>query len=370
MCKRKKLLTIYTPSVTSLLCFVHRNIPDRAHSQKRSFVSPNRLNSHHCMRALSHHVGLISLSLCLFTMTACVNTDSPEDENYTTYTPDMAEDSGTTAEDALADLTDTPTDMSPDATIDEGDASVDMPPSTDMGNMPTICQPNNDGIITRQEVPLQAGLSATYSVATDIEFSTAGEDNGDGTRTWDMSGTLPGDTRVIVEARDPATQWFFSDFPDATYFTALSSTSDLLGVFEITEPSLNLLGVVSPEDGFYDTNVEYDPAVRVLNFPIEDGKTWQDETSASGTVNGVYSAYSEDYTSTVDARGILKTPYADFNVFRIRVELERTVGFYTTTTRTYIFVSECFGTVGTIVSEEGEEDVEFTQAAEVRRLSR
>ena len=240
-----------------------------------------------------------------------------------------------------------------------------------MGGEPLICRPNHDGVITRQEVPLRAGLSATYSVATDVvEVSTAGEDNGDGTRTWDLSGMFRGDARVIVEARDPKGQWFSTDFPQATYMTQLSQSSALLGLFEITEEDLRLLGVASPEEGFYETNVSYDPAVRTLAFPLEVGKSWQDETSVTGKFNGAFVSYSEDYTSQVDARGTLKTPYGDFDVLRVRVELERTVGFLTTTTRTYLFVSECFGTVGTIVSEDDEDEVEFTAAAEVRRLAR
>jgi hypothetical protein len=44
-------------------------------------------------------------------------------------------------------------------------------------------------------------------------------------------------------------------------------------------------------------------------------------------------------------------------------------GFSTTTQITYSFVSECFGTVATIRSEENESDAEFTEAAEVRRLT-
>jgi hypothetical protein len=53
----------------------------------------------------------------------------------------------------------------------------------------------------------------------------------------------------------------------------------------------------------------------------------------------------------------------------VRVELKRVAGFTTTRLRTYIFVTECFGSVATITSEDNEADVEFTTAKEVRRLT-
>lgn len=313
---------------------------------------------------------------CIVGCTQCIDTDEPSENTYTPYMPDQGGggdasaldsgegvdmgDAGTSGE----DLGDEGLDAGPG-----GDDGVDQ--GGDMGTEPVICRPNNDGVITRQEVPLRAGLSATYRVATDVaEVSTAGEDHGDGTRTWDLSGMFRGDARVIVEARDPGGQWFSPDFPRATYMTQLSQSSSLLGLFEITAEDLRLLGVASPEDGFYETNVEYEPAVRTLAFPLEMGKSWEDASSVTGKFNGGFVSYSEDYTSQVDARGTLKTPYGDFEVLRVRVELERTVGFLTTTTRTYLFVSECFGTVGTIVSEDDESEVEFTAAAEVRRLAR
>ena len=313
--------------------------------------------------------------LCVVSCTQCVNTDEPSDNTFTPYMPDQgvedAPDQGA-AMDMARDAS-SPGDLGGEGDLDlgRGDGGDEVDLGVEMGVDPVICRPNQDGVITRQEVPLRAGLSATYSVATDVaSVSTAGSDNGDGTRTWDLSGVIPGEARVIVEARDPKGQWFSTDFPQATYMTQLSQSSALLGLFEITQEELRLLGVASPESGFYETNVEYDPAVRTLAFPLEVGKSWEDSASVTGKFNGAFVSYSEEYSSQVDARGTLKTPYGDFEVLRVRVELERTVGFLTTRTRSYLFVSECFGTVGTIVSEDDEDEVEFTSAAEVRRLAR
>lgn len=119
-------------------------------------------------------------------------------------------------------------------------------PPTDGGG----CAPNHDGTIDRAEVPLQAGLRATYRIATNATVNTAGTMMG-GTRVWDE----------------------------------------------------------------------------------------------------------------------LTTPYGKFQVERVQVVLTRTVGGFPTTTRTFVFISECFGPVANIVSQSNEATVEFTSAAEVRRLA-
>ena len=231
-----------------------------------------------------------------------------------------------------------------------------------------FCAPNGDGMIERDEVPLRPGLNATFKIAVDPIFDTSGTQV-DGETVWDLSGNLAGDHLAIVELRDPMGAWWLSTFPNASYSTKLSDQEDLLGVFEITNDALELHGVVTPEDGFTRTELEYDPAVPVLKFPITSDSSWQTESSVSGVALGVPSFYDETYTYTAAGEGILKTPLGDFPVQRIRADLERKIGLLTTTTRTYLFVAECFGTVASIVSNDNENQVEFTQAKEIRRLA-
>ncbi|MEZ4314015.1 MAG: hypothetical protein R3F14_38830, partial [Polyangiaceae bacterium] len=86
--------------------------------------------------------------------------------------------------------------------------------------------------------------------------------------------------------------------------------------------------------------------------------------------SGVFASYTETYTSKVDAHGKAMTPYADFPVLRVGTDLTRVgVGIYLTT-RTYAFVTECFGNVATVVSQYNETGEEFTSTSEVRRLSK
>jgi len=251
---------------------------------------------------------------------------------------------------------------------DAAEEPADLPDANDAESSSTSCKPNLDGVIARDEIPLQAGLNAKFKIATDVDIDTHGVDQG-GTLTWDYSIALPGDHLTILELQKIDSLWFAPKFPTATYAARLSESADLLGVFQITDDQLLLLGVVSPADGMTRTELKYEPAVVVLQFPIEQGKTWSTNSQVSGVAMGVASLYSEKYESQVDAKGNLITPLSTFPVQRVRTLLTRTVGVMTTTTRSFSFATECFGTVATISSASNESAEEFTKAAEIRRLS-
>ncbi len=232
-----------------------------------------------------------------------------------------------------------------------------------------LCVPSRDGIIQREEVPLRAGLRATFRVATDVAFDTAGEALDGDRRRWDMSGAFEGDADTLVETKDPSGEWYAEDFPGATYVTRLSADADLLGVFEVKPTALELMGVVSPADGFDRTRLTNDPAVPALRFPLELGDSWSTDASVSGLASGVVSAYSEDYASEVDRAGELITPFGTFEVLRVRTELTRTVGLLTTRIVSFAFVSECFGTVATVRGNDDDTGSELSSVAELRRLA-
>jgi hypothetical protein len=232
-----------------------------------------------------------------------------------------------------------------------------------------ICTPGNPAVVTRAEVPLQAGLTADFRAAENAAFSTAGTMNPDGSRTWDLSVAFSGDHASPVTTLPLSTQWFGQDFPGASYAARLSDSADLLGVFTITPTALELVGVASPTSGASQTELKYQPAVIVLAFPVQSGSTWTTTSTVTGQAEGVTVIYTEEYQSSVDAHGTLKTPYATFDVLRVNTLLTRVVGALVTTTRTYSFITGCFGTVGSLVSNTDELQTEFTTAAVVSRLA-
>jgi hypothetical protein len=261
----------------------------------------------------------------------------------------------------------TPPSDAPAPADDAFTAPADAGPEADSGAR--LCAPDRDGTITRAEVPLRAGLYATFRIAEDAVVSTAGVTMG-ATRRWDLSGALTGDRDARVELLSPAGAWWSGDFPLATYATSLSASSENLGVFEVREDALVLLAVVSPEDGLTRTRLTYDPPVEVLRFPLREGDTWTVTSTVSGQALGAITAYTEEYTFVADARGVIATPFGEIDVIRVRSELDRTQGLVPLDARrSFAFVSECLGTVATVTSGSFETTAEFTDASEVRRLS-
>lgn len=262
-----------------------------------------------------------------------------------------------------------------DASVVDAQPSEDASTTSDGGPPPDVvvpdggCLPNKDFRILRDEVPLMAGLRATFLVARNVDVSTAGTPGANDTRTWDFSGDLTGDTRSLVETQKITDKWFAADFKTASYATKLSESTTLLGVFEITPSALKLRGVVSPEEGATRTNVAYTPPPDILAFPLEPGKTWTTNATVSGLVSGVFLTYTEKYDSTVDAKGTLKTPLGTFTVLRVKTTLTKTVGVLVTTIRSFAWVTECYGTVATATSSDNETNAEFTRSSELKRIS-
>ncbi len=231
------------------------------------------------------------------------------------------------------------------------------------------CSPNQDGRIEAFEIPLRAGLKATFRVAENATFATAGTALGADTRKWDLSTAFTGDKDVLVTTKPVAGNWFASKYADATYVTELAASSDVLGVFRIDAGGLVLLGAASPKDTATKTDLKYATPPQILAFPLEVGKTWKTTSNVTGTANGLFASYSETYDAKVDAKGELVAPLGTFQVLRVKMILTRTVGLSTTTTRSYAFVSECFGTVANLVSKSNETAEEWSATSELRRLA-
>jgi len=272
-------------------------------------------------------------------------------------TPDGGEatpDAGTAAQDA-------------GTTGEDGGTQPDS--GTPDAGQPQGCTPNADGTLGAGELPLRAGLSGTFRTAVNASWSTTGQPLPDGGTRWDLATALPGDTSEPLQTLAVAGAWYADAFPTGTYAARLSSTSELLGVFRVASDGLSLLGIVSPDSGLAKTKVTYDPPVPILPLPLNTGDSWQTTTTAMGFYQGAYSFWTEAYDGAVTARGELVTPLGTFPVLRVSTGLRRTVGVLVTNTRSHAFASECFGSVATVVSEPGETNLEFTQAAEIRRLT-
>jgi hypothetical protein len=231
------------------------------------------------------------------------------------------------------------------------------------------CQVTGNGTIQEDQVPMGPPLRATYLDAQSVTWSTAGVAGDAGGLVWDLSGSLSGDQPVVFAAESPTGTWWTSAFAGASYASLLSASQTLLGVFELGGSSLSLIGVVSPTSGAQQTELTYATPIPTLQFPLSVGATWSATSNVTGQAEGVPAAYTESYVSKVDSAGTLKTPYASFPVLRVGTVLTRTVGVVPTVTRSYAWVAECIGIVATVTSQAGESSAEFSNDAEVRRLT-
>ena len=224
------------------------------------------------------------------------------------------------------------------------------------------CQPDHDGAIARDEVVILVPASITFRVSGETPVALTGTH-------WDFSGALAGDRDVAIETAPVAGEWFAAEFPAGQFTTPLAGPGDLLGVYDASAPAaVAVLGAASRMPGLQRTELVYDPPVDAFELPLHPGQHWEGQSTVSGTAQGVPALFTDSYTSDVDASGEVVTPYGTFPVLRLRLQLSHTVGLVTTTTLTYAFVAECFGTVATVTGRTNDTMPEFTTAAEVRRL--
>jgi hypothetical protein len=221
---------------------------------------------------------------------------------------------------------------------------------------------------------LQAGLHAQYRAVFDAGFDVAGTSLDDGGTLWDFDAVLAPGTDDVFATNSLANAWFANDFPSASYTTPLSAGADLLGIFQITDTQLLLLGVATPTSGSSETELTYDPPIVVLQFPITLNASWSTDSSlVTGTFQGITpTAYYESYDTTVDAIGVAQTPYASFPVLRVDTQLTREVGGVLSYSRTMAFTTDCFGTVASAASQTsyfGPVDANFGQASEIKGLA-
>lgn len=250
----------------------------------------------------------------------------------------------------------------------------DVAPVSDIADDPgQACTPNHDGSVQAGEAPFPTGVTVVFRTALNAPVDLVGK-TVDGTRQWDLSAPVAGDEDLAITTQPVDSQWFAPLFPDASYAARLTAQNALLGVFRRTDSALQLLGVVSPDDGTFRTELLYDPPVDLLRFPVQPGDEWTVNSTITGTAQGVpctsfIGGCSEKYRFEVDASGTVLTPFGAFPALRVRTELDRRVGVAAEVTRSYQFVVECFGIVATLTSKTGETQIEFGTASELRRLA-
>ncbi len=250
---------------------------------------------------------------------------------------------------------------------DQGVGTADGSPA-DSQIIPGSCVPNHDGVVTRAEMPVVVGATAQWRAASNATFAVAGAAQADGSLQWDLAKTLTGDHDLQLKTLPITGAWYAAAFTGATYVSQLAESSDLLGIFQVTDSTLLLLGVASPTDGLQKTELTYTPPVVVLQFPLQTGSAWTTSSSVTGTATGMPVLYTETWTSKADAQGSLLAPLGTLPVLRVRTRVDRLIGMIPSTLRSVLFVSECLGTVAAADAASTEYVDDFSQCSSVRRI--
>jgi len=231
-----------------------------------------------------------------------------------------------------------------------------------------LCNPEGDGVLTRDEFLLAPGSIAHLLVAEGHQPVDLMGSPCEAGRCWDFAAPRENDARRIVELYPVEGAWYAEEFPEASYASLLDSERRWLGLFRLSEGGLDLLGTASEEPR--DMLTTYEPPVRLYQFPLSVGDAWVAETTQNGYW-GFSSIWTEDrYTIQVLERGQVQTPQGPFDAIQVVTTLEQSVPFtiFATDRVIHTFLSECFGIVARIVGPEDETETFFDRADRVERL--
>ncbi len=247
------------------------------------------------------------------------------------------------------------------------DFTTPIPDGWNPDALASMCTFNNDGTITRSEEQFTVGLGALFAVnapGTTVPVNNVPQNN-----TWDFSAPVSSERKQFDQLVSPNGQWWAADFPTATYGERIDDGQQAYGIFRVGSDKLEMLGVVSDQNGTTKTELTYATPIVVLQFPMSVGTSWTSESDVSGLASGIGFFAHEKYLFTVDKRGMTKVPAATFDTLRLKMSYTQTYGALVTTRITYLHLAECYGAVARIRSQDNEQSADFTQAAEYRRLA-
>lgn len=239
---------------------------------------------------------------------------------------------------------------------------------------PLPCVPNLDGKIDSNELQPIFGVTANFLVSPQGKTRTADQIGvvRDGKTIWDFSVDLS-DDQIFKSTGMPLTgKWYADKFPglENPVVLPLDAAGNMEAVYTHDSQALYLHGLASKTQAV-NTYLPYDKPVALYRFPLQVGSSYTAISDVkNGSFQGLPYAGRDQYEVKVDAAG--SVILSDFSVQQaLRVKTKATIspaaGIVTVTRQTN-FLFECVGEIVRLTSVPGEEDENFTNAAEVRRL--
>ena len=257
-----------------------------------------------------------------------------------------------------------------DLSVGGGATAIDQAgPTTTDGGVTTLCSPNHDGVIDRDEIVVLVGAGPGYAVNTPGTTVPVSLEAHSG--VWDFSAPPDyqggSEQQAFDQLLSAKGQWWSADFPSASYAMQAPGGQDLLIVMRSTDGDEEALGYVSQSS--QATELTYDHPIPLWQFPLAAGKQWTATANVTGRVDYVAVVESETWELLVTARGTTKVPLGTFDSLQLRIHVTQTIGLQQTTRYIYQHVAECYGQLARIRSQDNEASPDFTTAAERRRLA-
>lgn len=240
---------------------------------------------------------------------------------------------------------------------------------------PLPCVPNLDGQIDGNELQPIIGATAGYLVADPVKDRTVDLVGGqrDGKTFWTFNQDYSDDRVARIGASPLAGKWYadrFSNLTDA-FVTPLDLNGVNEGIYTNDGNTFSLHGIASAQDGPNHTILPYATPITLYRFPLKPGLTYTTSGDVkNGEFNGLPYAGRDTYEVTVVGAGELTLE--DLVAKQaLRVNLKVTVSpaaGIVTVTRQSQYLFECIGELVRATSHAGEENADFTNAAELRRL--
>ncbi len=247
----------------------------------------------------------------------------------------------------------------------------------DAGALPQLsCIPNLDGQIDSSELQPALDTPVHYLVSpagTTRTVDLVGTVDAQGHQVWDFGSDYADDQVATITATGIEGKWYAASFPSATFVAPLDAGDTLEGAYAYSPSAIVLLGYASrdPDGPGGKTLVMYAPPIALYQFPMHVGQTYSTSgTITNGTLRGLPYAGTDTYDVSIDASGqLVLEAYTFQQVLRVRttVTVAPSAGQSIVTRQTSFFF-ECFGEVARATSQIGEQNDDFTTAAELRRL--
>lgn len=239
---------------------------------------------------------------------------------------------------------------------------------------PLPCVPNLDGKIDANELQPVLGVTANFLVSPQGKTRTVDPIGvvRDGKTLWAFNVDLP-DDQVFKNIATPLTgKWYAAKFPGLVnpVVVPLDAGGNNEAIYTHDDQALYLHGLASKTQAT-NTYLPYDKPIALYRFPLTVGSNYTTSADVkNGSYQGLPYAGRDTYEVKVDAAG--EVILSDFSVQQaLRVRTKATIApaaGIVTVTRQTSFLFECIGEIVRLTSVAGEEDENFTNAAEVRRL--